>query len=50
MDLHHYAISTHPDELVPEPLPKKMLDPPMTNNAFHVHVTAKASFGKVIFI
>jgi len=30
LGLHCYAVSTHPDELVLEPPPKKILDPPMT--------------------
>jgi len=29
LGLHCYAVSTHPDELVPEPPLKKILDPPM---------------------
>jgi len=30
LGLHLYAVSTHLDELVLEPPPKKILDPPMT--------------------
>ena len=30
LGLHCYAVSTHPDELVLEPPPKKILDPPMS--------------------
>jgi len=31
LDLHRYSVSTHPDEIVLEPPPKKILDPPMTS-------------------
>jgi len=30
LGFHRYAISTHPDEFVPESPLKKILDPPMT--------------------
>jgi len=30
LGLHCYAVSTHPDEVVLEHSPKKILDPPMS--------------------
>jgi len=29
LGLHCYAVTTHPDDLVLEPTPKKVLEPPM---------------------
>jgi len=34
LGIHHYAVNTHPDEFVPEPPPKNILDPPMHQGIF----------------